>query len=242
MKKALIRTLIIVASVLIVLYLILDFFVGGITKTAFNKYIPPMLQTDAHLEAASLSPLSGRGIFTGLTVANPKGWPAEDALKIGFVHVKVQPTTILSNDIVVKELTFDDVTFNYETRVLASNIGDILKNVKGTDSQSSTTQPNKNGTPIKFVIQTFKITHAKVRLGVGPTAVTLPMDDITLTNLGNGTGGGVNAAEITAIILRTITTGLAKMSLKDVGKVGGAAGSAVGGAVDAVKGLFGGSK
>ncbi len=241
MKKVLIRTLVAVAAVLVVLYLVLDVFVGQLTKSAFNKYVPPMLQTDTHLDAAALSPFSGNGLFTGLVVMNPRGWNSDKALNVGFVRVKVQPRSLMSDDIVVNELVFDDVTFNYETHLVSSNIGDILKNVKGaSDGKNAAPQPAKNGKTTTFVIQSFKITHAKVRLGIGPTAVTLPMDDVTLTNLGNGKGGGVSAPEITAIILRTITTGLAKMSLKGVGTVGGAAGTAVESTVDSVKKIFGG--
>ena len=246
MTKVIVMRAILGLFVVLALAVVLtDLFLGQIVKSGFNKYAPASVGTDTHISSATLSPLSGAGALSNLYVANPKGWTEPTALTAGKIRIQLETSSIFKETVVINELVIDDVAFNYETHFLSSNIGDLVNNANGASkSNSGTPQPESHGQARKFVIQHLKITNAKVKVGVGPSSVTLPVDTIELHNVGSGQG--VSAPELTAVILRTILEGLAKASVKGAGHLGsavtGAAGAAAAGVLDGINKAIGGSK
>ena len=243
MNKNSIRIALIVFCFAWIAYLGVDLILGQVVKAGVNRLGPSITQTSVHLDAAHLSPLTGIGTLSGFVVGNPKGWSGDHALSFARVRVSLSPFSIFGDHIVIHEVIIDGPSFVYETRLVSSNIGELLANVKGTSEGPAT--PASNGKPMKFIVEKFRITNAKVSLGVGPTAITLPMPPISLDNLGASTDG-VSAAELATVIMRSVATGTAKTAAEAAAKLGstlgGAAGSATESAVDGMKKLFGGSK
>src|SRR6186713_2813336 len=68
MKKILGYSVIAVLVLLVGLYVTMQFFLGGIVKSAVNKYGPGITQTKVELQGANISPLSGEGTLNGLAV------------------------------------------------------------------------------------------------------------------------------------------------------------------------------
>src|SRR5689334_20215807 len=111
-------------------YVVMQFFLGSIVKAGVNKFGPTITQTKVQLNGANISPLSGEGTLTGLSVGNPKGWSDQNAFNLGQVHVDVEPFSVLGDHIVINEIIIDKPEFLYETKIVASNIGDLLKNIE----------------------------------------------------------------------------------------------------------------
>jgi uncharacterized protein involved in outer membrane biogenesis len=168
-------------------------------------------------------------------------------LYLGKIHVDVKPFSILGDHIVVNEITIDQPEFVYETKLVASNIGDLLKNIeaatggKSGDPQATT----KSGQPIKFEVRKFVLTNGRVTLGVGPAAMTIPMPPITLENLGTSEGG-ITPGELAFAVMRSVTGSVVGATVQAAGKLGTTSGAAavegVKQAGDAIKGIFGGKK
>lgn len=232
----------------VIAFLALDFFLGSIVKSGVNSFAPQITQTSVVLDGARLSPLSGKGTLTGLTVGNPKGWIAEKAFYLATVHIDVKPFSIFGDHIVINEMLIDQPEFNYETKIVASNIGDLMKNIEDTiggglgKGKSSTA---KNGKPIKFEVKHFRMQNGKVSLGLGAAAIPLPMPPIELHDLGTKEGG-ITPSELTAAIMRSVTGSVVSATTQAAGQLGGTMGAAAGDAAkktgDAIKGLFGGKK
>ena len=221
--------------------------VGSIVKTGVNQFAPSITKTSVHLEGARLSPLSGSGTLTGLLVGNPAGWSGDKAFYIGKIHIGVVPTSIFSDCIVLKDVTVDSPEFTYETRVVSSNIGELLKNIQGSSSDKANAgaPTDKAGKPLKFIIRHFAMTNGRVTLGIGPTALTLPMPPVVLDDIGVAEQG-VSANELAVAVMRSVTGGVVKATTDAAGKIGStmgaAAGSSAKSAGDALKGLFGKDK
>ncbi len=185
--------------------------------------------------------------MTGLFVGNPSGWTGDKAFYIGKVHVKVAPGSIFSDCVVLTDVTIDDPEFVYETKVISSNIGDLLKNIQGSKSnQDQKAQPvDGHGKPLRFIVRHFSLAHGHVTLGIGPTALTLPMPPVTLEDVGTKEGG-ISAADLSLALMRSVTEGVVKATTEAAGKIGSTMGAAAGdsakSAGDAIKGLFGGNK
>jgi hypothetical protein len=247
MKKTLLYIVGALMALALLAYVGLQFFLGSIVKAGINNFAPKLTQTRVELAEAHISPLSGVGTLSGLYVGNPKGWTSEKAFYLGKIHVDVKPFSILGDHIVVNEIIIDQPEFVYETRLVASNIGDLLKNIeaatsgKGGEPQATA----KNGKPIKFEVRKFVLTNGRVTLGVGGTAMTLPMPPITLENLGTSEGG-ITPGELTFAVMRSVTGSVISATVQATGKLGATSGAAAAEGVkkagDAIKGLFGGKK
>lgn len=231
--------------VAIALYLGLTLFLGSVVKAGVNSFGPKLTQTKVELAGAKISPLTGSGTLTGLTVGNPKGWSDGNAFSLGKVHVDVEPMSILGDHIVINEISIDAPVFNYETKIVASNIKDLLKNIEAFTGSGGKEPETKSGQPIKFVVKKFRLTNAQAALGVGPAALPVPLPPVSLDNLGVSKGGITPdelATEIMSNVLGSIVTGTAK-ALTQVGGTAGAASlektkEAAKQAGDAIKGLF----
>ena len=226
--------------------IVLTFFLGNIVTAGVNRFAPQITQTTVVLSSATISPLSGSGTLSGLVVGNPKGWSSTNLCTLGKIHLDVQPFSILGDHVIVNDITIEAPEFNYETKVISSNVADLLKNIEqvmgGTNGAQATT---KTGKPIKFEVRHFRLENGWVRLGVGPAAMKLPMPPVELNDLGTKEGG-ITSDQLALAIMRSITPNVIAATTQAIGKLGGTAGSAAAeGAKQlgaGLKDLFGGKK
>lgn len=238
MKKKLLYLLAALAVLGIGAYVCVAFFLGSVVKAGVNAVAPKITGTKVELNGAQISPFSGQGTLSGLTVGNPTGWTADKAFYLGKIHLSVKPFSIFGDHIVIEELIIDDPQFNYETKIVASNISDLLKNIEAATGGRSaeTTATAKNGQPIKFEVKHFKMTNGKVTVGVGAAAFPLPMPTIELNDVGTKEGG-ITANQLAYAVMRSVTTGVVGATTQAAGKLIPTTGAA---AADGIKKLFGG--
>jgi hypothetical protein len=246
MKKFLGYSALIVVVLLLALYLSMQFFLGGIVKSAVNKFGPSLTQTKVVLDGANISPLSGAGTLSGLSVGNPPGWSPVDAFRLGKAHISMEPFSLMKETIIVNELVVEQPEFLYETKIVSSNIGDLLKNIEQSMGSGKADQPKtKDGKPIKLVVKKLVLKDGRVTLGVGGQAITIPLPAIDMTDVGVKEGG-VSPAQLAVAVMRHVTPQIVAASMQALSKTGGTTGAAaVEGAKqvgEAIKGLFGGDK
>ncbi len=246
MKKALGYGLGSILLLAIVGYVVLQFFLGSIVKAGVNKFGPQITQTKVELKSANVSPLSGAGTLTGFSVGNPAGWSEGNAFNLGQIHIDVAPMSLLGDHIVINELIIDQPEFTYETKLVSSNISDLLKNIEAALGTQKEKEPAaKNGKPLKLEVKHLVLRNGRVRLGVAGTGVTMPMPPIELTNVGTAEGG-VTPAGLAFAIMRSVTASVVTASTDALKNVGGTSGAAAAEAAkqagEAIKGLFGGKK
>jgi hypothetical protein len=221
----------------------LSFFLGNIVTVGVNRFGPGITQTKVELASASISPLSGSGTLSGLVIGNPKGWSDTPLCSLGKVHLDVAPFSILGDHVVVNEIVIEAPEFNYETKIIASNVSDLLKNIEAV---TGGTQPTaKNGKPIKFEVKHFVLQNGKVRVGFGPTALVLPMPPIELNNLG-ASEGGIAPDQLVFAVMKSVTGSIVSATTQAAGKIGATSGAAAVEGLkksgEAIKNLFGGKQ
>ena len=244
MKKAVWITLTSVLVLAVGGYIFRQFFLGSVVKAGVNKFGPGITQTKVQLDAANISPLSGAGTLTGLNVGNPKGWTEQDAFRLGRIHIDLEPFSILGDHIVINEIIIDQPEFLYETKIVARNVGDLLKNIEQSLGQPGTDAKDKSGKPLKIVIKKFVLRDGMVKLGLGGAAMTLPMPPISMTDIGTAEGG-ITPGQVVAAVMRSVTGSIVSATTQAMTKINstfGAAADTVTGAANAIKGLFGGEK
>ena len=243
MKKALLYGTGVIVFLLLVVYITLQFFLGSIVKAGVEKFGPGITQTKVELTSATLSPLSGQGTLTGLSVANPAGWPAGNAFYLGRIHIAMKPFSVFGDHIIIDEITIDQPQFTYDTKIVSSNINDLLKNIEQSmGAQKGGIQPKaKNGRPLKLEVKKFVLTNGKVTVGLAGNAITMPMPTVNMTDIGTAEGG-VTPAGLAYAVMRNVTASVVAASANALQKMGGTSG-ATGAqeatqALDALKGLF----
>lgn len=246
------KKLLIVSGVAVVIaiaaFFAIGVFLGQAVTAGVNSFAPKVTQTKVTLASAHISPLSGTGTLSGLVIGNPKGWSEGNICSLGKIHIDVAPFSVLGDRILIESIEIDAPEFNYETKLIASNVGDLLKNIEAFTggSKGSATEPKtKDGKPIKIEVKHFRLTNGRVRLGMGGAGATLPMPPITLTDVGTKEGG-VTPDQLAFAVMKSVTASIVTATtnaMGDVGKTGGAA-AAEGAkkAVEGIKGLFGGKK
>lgn len=245
MKKKLLIVLGVVVGLLLVVYVGLTFFLGSIVRAGVNSFGPKLTQTKVELASAKLSPLTGSGTLSGLYVGNPAGWSSDKAFYLGNISVNMRPFSVLGDHIVIDEIIIDQPEFVYETKIVSSNIKDLLNNIQEFTGGANAAK-SKSGKPIKFVVKKFRLTHGKVTLGVGPAALPLPLPPISLDDLGVKEGGITPDQLVTAVmknVLGSIVEATAKAALNVGSTTGAAAAEATKDAAkkagDGIKKLFG---
>ncbi len=223
---------------------------GKIVTAGVNRYGPQLTQTKLTLESATISPFSGVGTLNGLVIGNPKGWSDAHLASLGKIHIDVVPSSLRGDHIVINEVIIDAPVFNYETKIIASNVADLLANIEqviggAKPSPDPKTERAATGTPIKFTVKKFRLLNGQVRIGIGPAATTVPLPAFEINELGTKEGG-VTAAQAVAVVMKqvvgeivTATAGAATGLLKTSGATGA---EGIKKAGDAIKGLFGGKK
>ncbi|MEI6860677.1 MAG: hypothetical protein WCL04_00310 [Verrucomicrobiota bacterium] len=232
MKKILLWSLGGILVLGLVAVIVLASSLGSIVKTAVNSFGPKLTGTKVELAGASISPLSGSGTLTGLTVGNPSGWSKEHAFALGKVHLSVAPFSLMGDHIVIDELLIDAPEFDYETKLTDSNIAQLQANIEKIVGAGTAVPAGKSGQPVKFEVKKFRLTNAKVSVGVaGAPAITVPMPDISFDNLGSDKGG-ITPDQLVGVIMKQVSTGVIVAGKDAVLKAGTAV---IGGAKDTIK-------
>lgn len=243
MKKIL-KLMVILALLGVIALVAIGFFIGPIVVKAVNTVAPRITGTPVTLDAAKVSPLTGGGTLAGLFVGNPTGWTGDKALYFGEMRASIQPTSLLSDCIVVNEVFIDGPEFVFEKRLMGgSNIESLLKQIE-TNTGGGTKAPEgqtSTGKPLKFAVKSFKLQNAKMELIVGGQTLSIPLPPLTITDLGVAEGG-ITTDQLAVKVLQRVLAQMGPASVEAVAKLGAGAvdggGKALKGAGEAAKGTL----
>ncbi len=219
MKKVLIGVGVLVVIIAGGLYFVFSS-LDSIIKAAVEKYGSESTQTKVTLNEVKLSVTSGKGALRGLTLGNPKGFNTESAMKFGEVSVTVDPKTVTSDVVVIKEIRITSPQITYELGSGGSNFDAIQKNVEaytgGGSKQPAKEEKKDDGKKgPKLVIENLYITGGKVGVSAaflkGKTVGgTLP--DIHLKDIGKEKKEepGATPGEVIKKVMDSISSGASK--------------------------------
>lgn len=229
--------------------------VGATVKFAAEKVGPKFTGTAVALEQCELNLYGGKVGIEGLSVDNPKGASAVQAVSLGTARIVVDPMTVTSDVIVIKEITVKNLFVSYEKIGTKSNFDIIAETAKGDQSaavpvEKPVEQPAESQQvaetklpETKVIIDKLTIDGIKVSLYGIP--LTIPVS-VNMKDIGRETNGiGISDA-LQAIWEKILkATGLAADQIKmlssgalDLGQLGiDKSVESVGKAVEAVKQL-----
>lgn len=246
MKSTLVVILVVIGLVAGAAFFLLSSMLDSAVKSGVNTFAPRITGTKVTLDDVQISPLSGSGTLSGLFIGNPAGWSSDKLAYLGRIHIDVAPTSLLGNTIVIRDMVIEQPEFVYETRLVTSNLKELLRQIEtATGGSSPTAEDGAGASPTKKIaVQRFVLRGAKITVGVGGAAFTIPMPDLELNDLGTPENGLTPSQlalavskEVVGDIVGAVTSAVARGDLnlnagsEGVKKVG-----------EALRGLLGGSR
>jgi len=211
---------------IIILLVILSFSIDGIVKGAIESTGSKVLGTQVTVQNVALSLFNGSGTIKGLVVANPTGFKEPYLFKLGTVNVAMSIPSLLSDTIVVKNVSISHPNIMFETNANTSNMKTVLKHIEqstgnntthATNSKIHKTHKTKQPTgPFKnLIIQHLSLTKAVVKGNLGELAtVHMQIPDVVLHDIGGKQGISVKSATQQIIHALTNTLSHAKTQVK----------------------------
>ena len=254
------RIILAVLGIVIIALIAAWLFLESIVTTAVNKIGSQVTGTEVSLQGFQLSPFAGTAAITGLTVANPENYKSPYLLSLGGVSVKLDVMSLLSDTIVINDITVSKPVITYEMLSLTqNNIKQLQANIaKNTASAPKpTTEAKKEETPAnaeaskRVIIEKVTVDEGELKAVTavpgdeGLIEVKLPQ--ITLTNIGGSSKkeSASIVSSVTTILNKILTTASETVvksglnNLKDVAEKN--LNNVVGGVKDKIKsfGIFG---
>ncbi len=149
-KSALFKFVLIPLVILAVLIAVIIAAINPIAKTAIENVAPHILGVKMKVEAIRIYPFRGRVELRKFTMYNPEncGYSSEYAMHFGFVNADIDLGTILNKKkIVLEEIALKDISINFETNMLTSNLQDILANIEKLAKEQEKKQKEENTPP-----------------------------------------------------------------------------------------------
>lgn len=188
--------------------------IDRIAKVGIEKGGTFALGVPTTLDSASIGILSGNSAITVLQVANPPGYSAPHFLKLNSGQLNVALGSLTKDTIEVPLFALTGIDVNLEKKAGKANyqvITDSLSRLEsGKDKPAESKEAKETGEGKKFVIREIVIKDVKAHVNLLPiggnvTEVTVPIDELRLTDVGTG-GKAISLAELTNTLVKAILT------------------------------------
>ena len=177
----------------------------ALIKRAIERFGPELTGVSVKVGSVKLEPLDGRGAITGLKIGNPQGYKAPHALSLGEMRLAVDPATLASDVVHVKEVVLEAPSITYERGPGGDNLSAIQKHIQSQLPKSAPakgdSKAQKRAKERRFILDRVEVRKARVSYG---GALDADVPDLVLRDLGRKSGGAT-AAQITEEIWTAVT-------------------------------------
>ncbi len=160
-------------------------------KHAIQTYGSDILQAEVSLQKVNLDITDGTAGLGGLKIGNPKGYKTEHAMKVADLQLRLDLDSITNQPIVIKDILVMEPDIIFEKLDGVSNFDALLNNIEAYTGESEASDEDGSSAP-KIVIENLRVQDAKVGASfklIEGKALSLPMPDIHLKDIGKDKGG-----------------------------------------------------
>ncbi|MBQ4337190.1 MAG: hypothetical protein IJC34_08360 [Lentisphaeria bacterium] len=220
-------------ALVIFLWLLLDWTVAATVRNV----APVFTGTPVELKGVSIGILRGRVELEGFKVGNPKGFNRPYAFELDSFVCQVQIPSLLSDKIMVDEVSIHGMLADYEVGLEGSNLALIQKNVESVigkadavSAQPADDDGEEEKPAKKVVIRKLSVDGVSLALA----AVRIPLPPIVLNDLGDGKRLTEVVNEFYAALMKSVADAVSSQVVQGVGNAAKGVGNA---ASDAAKGV-----
>ncbi len=217
-------------------------YLNTIFKTQAEKIASRMTGTKVTITYASISPFSGNIVIGGLSVANPTGFKAKNAIEFDSISASIDMKSTMQETIKITKVELKNPVIYYEIGLNGDNIRALLGNVKAGSRSSGGNNSSSGGTKKKVVIDDLYLINCKARLAADLFGLHAGQEfnvgDIHLRNVG-GANDGTSIENITLLVLQKIAGEITKLKASGfVGKIEGQFKNLKGSSLKQIENLF----
>lgn len=225
-KRIILRIIGILLLVLILFFTALIFFIDGIIAGGVRHGGTMILGVKVDIESVRLKILKGSLEMKGLTVENPPGSSEQYAFKLPEFHASLEPASLLSNKIIISDISITGMHINYEPMLKGgSNLQLLLKNLEKAEKaekEKPVTDPGKKekGPAKKVVIKHLLVAGGEINTTLLGKSTIFPMPKVEMANIGESSD--VSLVEAVTMFLTELVRSIINSSgdlIKDPGAV-----------------------
>ncbi|WP_417453906.1 AsmA family protein [Kiloniella sp.] len=215
-------TLITIAVLIVAGVIFIYSSLDSIVKAAVESVASDMTQTEVTLDNVSISPTTGEGSLSGFLMSNPQGFKSSDAFKFEEITIKVDPTSIASDVVVINEIRIKAPHITYEVGPQKSNIDTINENAQTTSNSNNS--DNSAGSGPKFIVEHLYLNDGEVSVAAAPLGdktIDVDLPNIHLKDIGKGDSGASPDVILQAAlgaVTKNITRALNSVDLEGIAK------------------------
>ena len=220
-KKRIWKWVGIVAAVLVVLLAALLICRDFLIEQGVRRLGTWLVGTPVGIESFS-STFSGTVEIRGLTVGNPEGYHAPHIFSLRRVFVSLQPLSVLTDKIIVEEVTVEGMRVDFESKITETNLGVIQDNVnqklgalganRETPKEPDSSTAKEEKPQQQLVIRKLEVRDysASVSAKVLKTSLVLPLVPVSMTDVGEGRPIGETVSGLFGAIASSISSAVTK--------------------------------
>jgi len=178
------------------------FYLDSLVKGGIEVVGSEVLGVEVRVGGVSLSPLSGQGSISGLTIANPEGFDSPYAFELGEVALQLDIGSLRSDVIEITSVAIDTPRITYETDIRTDNIRTLLARVGGEGGEEQTTASGSSAGK-DLLIREFRMLDPQLDVITPIASAPVPLPEIVINDIGTG-DNGASAQEVLQLILGRI--------------------------------------
>jgi hypothetical protein len=207
MKKNLVALLSGIFLVLVATGIFMFMQMDNMAKRTLEKYASAITGTPVSVAKITISPSTGEGSVTYLTIRNPAGFGTDYALKMNSTHVAVDVKSLPTDVVIIKEVVMDAPEIIYEVNEHGNNFAVLRTNVNEYLAHDETASEEKIVASKQVIIKDFYLRNGKVKV-IAPSlqnqSFEVSIPTIHLSNVGEGQGKG-NLPRVMQQIMNVVT-------------------------------------
>lgn len=192
-----------------------------VVRYALERWGPDVTGVKIEVAEVRISPADGTGRIAGIDVGNPPGFAAARAARFGEVRLALEPSTLASDLVHVRELALVGAQVTYERSDRGTNLDAIQRSiesyVKGKEAADGG-KPRAAKSGRRFVIDRLTIRNARVLMtnkGLGGQGLSFDLPDVDLRDVGRREGG-LRASQVAQLVTATLQQRIAMRVLTNV--------------------------
>jgi uncharacterized protein involved in outer membrane biogenesis len=194
---------------ILVAVIVVYFSLNSIIRSEVQTQATASLGVDTTLDSARLALFGGNLTLSDLEISSPPDFSSPKIFTLGDIGVSVHYGQLTGSPIHIEHIVIDKPVLVVEQANIKLNLNALMGQMPKSP-QTSGGQPSQ---PMKLMIDELDLNNAQVTFMPGIPGVTnsvvVPIDSITLTNIGNA-NGNQNGAAIKDVVMQLVTALAAK--------------------------------
>jgi hypothetical protein len=204
--KLLMKIILVVLAILLIAGLGTAFYADRLADAAIERGGNYALGVETNVGSADLGVLAGRIALDDVVIENPEGFTSDHFLRFDEGSAEVDVRTLMKDIVEVPSLSFTGLDMNLESEGGRTNHQVILENIRSREQQQEPAEESKGK---GYVIRDLVLEDVKVHADLLPsggklTQITIPVEEIHLTDVGTESDGGVLLWELSSVMVKAI--------------------------------------